>query len=138
MAKSIVLSDVDFAEAEVKTALKPGAVVTYGTGSDAGVFVAAETGDNNKQLFVLGLNPMNNGGVEDAYTAGDTAIGHALVGGKRRSARMAAATYTAGQALMVTASGVLGAHNGTNRVVAHAYEAATTTSTADLAAVVAA
>lgn len=135
MANSIVLSDVDFAEAPVAAALKPGAVVTYDSN---GNFAAAGTGNAEDQLFVLGMNPGNADGVEDAYTANDTGIGHALISGRRVSARMAAGTYAKGAKLAITASGVLGAQSGSARVVAFAYEAVTTTSTANLAAVVAA
>ena len=109
-SNSINLSDVDFEEAIVGTvgatnvALKPGHLAKYDAN---GHFVSTDdnTNDGKRDLFVMGLNPSNNDGVDATYTVGDTALAYRLEPGKRYNVRLKNGTYTTGEALMVAGSG---------------------------------
>ena len=119
--------DATFVEADVKTALKPGTIVNYGTGGDAGVLVGAAANAGGL-LMVLDMSPMNGGGIDTDYTAGDTARAERLVSGKTYNARSAAAAYAAGDAVQVGANNALSAHSGSNPVAGYVAVAKTTTS----------
>ena len=121
MAKSILVSDVTDVEAPVNVALKPGNVTSF----SAGVLVAASTGSNPNAIYVLGMNPSNGDGVDEAYTANDTALAHRLEPGKVRNVRVANGTYAMGATLAVATGGTLTGSN--SNVVATANEAKTTT-----------
>ena len=130
MSENILANpDATYVEGIVGAALKPGALVTYGTSGDtAGEFVAtaANAGDD-KLLMVLDMDPMTGGGLDTSYTANDTGRAERLVAGKTYNVRSTAAAYTVGQAVQAGA-GVVSAHSGTNRAVGYVAKAKTTTS----------
>jgi hypothetical protein len=102
-------------------ALLPGTFVNIGSTT-----VAQATTPSAVRLGLLSDRDFYSTGQFDAtdplataYASGDTAVVYELEPGQRYMAAMAAATYTNGQELTVTASGRLAAAAATNVVVAY-------------------
>lgn len=115
--------DATHVEALVKTALKPGNIVTFGTGGDAGKFVGAAANAGGF-LLVLDMDPMGGGGIETAYTADNTARAERLIPGKTYNVRIpsTAATYEVGSSIQVGANSEAVAQSGTHPVVGYVAE----------------
>ena len=65
--------------------------------------------DADAKVYLLGNRRFMEQGLDDAYEEDDTAVAYEVLPGERYQARMAAATYTKGDALTVGAAGRLAA-----------------------------
>ena len=96
----------------IAAALKPGLAVV----SDGSQLSAAA--DASAEVMILGQNLHLGQGVDQAYESGNTAVAHLMESGQLYSVRLAAGTYSMGQALSVGAGGLFEAA-GANRPVAY-------------------
>ena len=96
----------------IAAALTPGLAVV----SDGSQLSAAN--DASAEVMILGLNLHLGQGVDQAYESGNTAVAHLMESGQLYLVRLAAGTYSMGQALSVGAGGLFEAA-GANRPVAY-------------------
>lgn len=100
----------------VAGAYLPGIVVTSNN------VTLTQAANGQGRLLILGMDVMG-GDVATAYASGATGVAFVPVPGDTYQGRVAAATYTVGQALTVNASGQFAAAATGNPVVAYAAEA---------------
>ena len=124
----------------VKDAIRPGTFVVRGTGgagtpagADAGKFTTAGTANDNDDIFVLDKMAMRGQGVDDAYTAGDPGKAFRCITGCTLQVRVAAGTFTSGDAVTVGANGLAVAASGSAEVLGY-IETTRTVSGADVTA----
>lgn len=90
-------------------------------------FSAAVAADATKKLWILSNRRFMGQDVQTAYVSGETAVAYELLPGEIYQARMAAGTYTLGQALTVDANGRLAAAVAGNTILAYCDQAGTFT-----------
>lgn len=103
----------------VETALKPAILAKYDTN---GNFVPATASDGKARLFQLENDHGGGQTISTAFVANTTVTARILKSGDRINVPVDAATYTANQALTVSADGRLKAAGNNNTIVAYALE----------------
>ena len=105
--------------AQVTTALKPGIIAKYDTN---GNFVEATASDGKARLFQLEPDVGSGQTITTVFVANTTVTARILKAGDRLNVPIDAATYTANQALTLSANGQLKAAGNNNTIVAYALE----------------
>ena len=119
-SRATFLGSPEHETAIVTTALKPGIIAKYNAAGTA--FEAAGASDGKARLFQLEADVGAGQTIDTAFVANTTVTARILKSGDRLTVPIDAATYTANQALTLSANGNLKAAASNNTIVAYALE----------------